>query len=82
MAWNTHFVIINAAGDAEIIKEFDRPRYKQATNQEMELEACIVGLEDALDDKELVPPWLAPVRREVRRPAFPRCRCLRESRAR
>ena len=47
------FVVINAAGDAQIIKEFDRPGYQQSTNQEMELEACIVALEEALDDPEL-----------------------------
>jgi len=47
------FVIINDAGDAKIIKEFERPGYKQSTNQEMELEACIVALEEALSDAEL-----------------------------
>lgn len=47
------FVIINAAGEAQIIKEFDRPGFQQSTNQEMELEACVVALEEALDDPEL-----------------------------
>jgi ribonuclease HI len=47
------FAIINDAGDAQIIREFDRPGYKQSTNQEMELEACIVALEEALDDESL-----------------------------
>lgn len=47
------FVIINDAGDAQVIKEFDRPGYQQSTNQEMELEACIVALEEALDDERL-----------------------------
>jgi ribonuclease HI len=47
------YVIINGSGDAEVIKEFDRPGYQQSTNQEMELEACIVGLEEALDDAGL-----------------------------
>ena len=47
------FVIINDAGDAQVIKQFDRPGYHQATNQEMELEACIVALEEALGDHEL-----------------------------
>jgi ribonuclease HI len=47
------FVIINDAGDAEIVKESERPGYKQSTNQEMELEACLVALEEALDDVDL-----------------------------
>lgn len=47
------FVIINDAGDAQVVKEFDRPGYEQSTNQEMELEACIVALEEALDDGDL-----------------------------
>lgn len=47
------FIVINACGDPEIIKEFDRPGFKQSTNQEMELEACIVALDEALDDDEL-----------------------------
>jgi ribonuclease HI len=46
------FVIINDAGDAQVVKEFDRPGYKQSTNQEMELEACIVALEEALDEDD------------------------------
>lgn len=40
------FVIVNGAGDEEIVNEFDYPGYKQATNNEMELEACIKGLEE------------------------------------
>jgi len=47
------FVVINDCGDAQIIKQFERPGYKQSTNQEMELEACIVALEEALNDAEL-----------------------------
>lgn len=47
------FVIINDAGDAQTIKEFERPGYRQSTNQEMELEACIVALEEALNDADL-----------------------------
>ena len=47
------FVIINDAGDAQVVKEFERPGYKQSTNQEMELEACIVALEEALNEAEL-----------------------------
>jgi ribonuclease HI len=47
------FVVINDAGDAQVIKEFERPGYMQSTNQEMELQACIVGLEEALDDEQL-----------------------------
>jgi hypothetical protein len=47
------FVVINDAGDPQIIKQFDRPGYIQATNNEMELEASIVGLQEALDDPEL-----------------------------
>ncbi len=48
------FIIIDDAGDAQIVKEFDRPGFKQSTNQEMELEACIVGLEEALDEESLL----------------------------
>jgi ribonuclease HI len=48
------FVIINEAGDPQIVREFDRPGYKQSTNQEMELEACLVALEEALSDASLV----------------------------
>jgi ribonuclease HI len=44
------FVIIDDAGDAQVVREFDRPGYEQSTNQEMELEACIVALEEALGD--------------------------------
>lgn len=47
------FVVINDIGDAQIIKEFDRTGYRQSTNQEMELQACIVGLEEALEDESL-----------------------------
>lgn len=47
------FVVVNSNGDPEMIKQFDRPGYRQATNQEMELEACIVGLEEALGDNDL-----------------------------
>jgi ribonuclease HI len=47
------FVIINDAGDAQIVREFDRPGYRQSTNQEMELEACIVALGEALNDADL-----------------------------
>ena len=47
------FVIISDAGDAQVVKEFDRPGYQQSTNQEMELEACIAALEEALDDERL-----------------------------
>jgi ribonuclease HI len=35
------FAVINDAGDVEIIKDRDRPGYKGATNNQMELEACI-----------------------------------------
>ena len=47
------FVIINDAGDEEVVNEFNYPGYRQATNNEMELEACIKGLEEALDQKAL-----------------------------
>lgn len=47
------FIIVNEAGNPEIIREFDRPGFKQSTNQEMELEACIVGIEEALDDEAM-----------------------------
>lgn len=47
------FVIINSAGDEEVINEFDYPGYRQATNNEMELEACIKGLEEALNQAAL-----------------------------
>jgi ribonuclease HI len=47
------FVVINDAGDAQIIKEFERPGFRHSTNQEMELEACVVGLQEALDDADL-----------------------------
>ena len=47
------FVIVNSAGDEEVINEFDYPGYRQATNNEMELEACIKGLEDALNQESL-----------------------------
>lgn len=43
------FVIVNDQGDDEIVNEFEYPGYKQATNNEMELEACIKALEEALD---------------------------------
>jgi ribonuclease HI len=38
--------IIDEAGEAKIIKESDRPGFQQVTNQEMELEACIVALDE------------------------------------
>lgn len=44
------FVIINESGDPKVINEFEYPGYRQATNNEMELEACIKGLSEALDD--------------------------------
>jgi ribonuclease HI len=47
------FVVINAGGDAEIIRSIDSPGFKQSTNQEMELEACIVALDEALYDSNL-----------------------------
>jgi ribonuclease HI len=47
------FVIVNDTGDAEIINEFEYPGYRQANNQEMELEACIKGLDEALNDSNL-----------------------------
>lgn len=47
------FVIVNEHGDDEIVNEFDYPGYKQATNNEMELEACIKALEEALDHDAL-----------------------------
>lgn len=47
------FVVVNDAGDAEIINEFDYPGYREATNNEMELEACIRGLDEALSDLDL-----------------------------
>ena len=47
------FVIINDAGGEEVVNEFVYPGYRQATNNEMELEACIKGLEEALDQKAL-----------------------------
>lgn len=47
------FVIVNSRGDEEVVNEFDYPGYKQATNNEMELEACIKGLEEALDQEAL-----------------------------
>lgn len=47
------FVTINDAGNPQIVGEFDRPGYKQSTNQEMELEACIVALEEALSNAQL-----------------------------
>jgi len=47
------FVIVNSAGDEEIISEFDYPGYKQATNNEMELEACIKGLGESIDQESL-----------------------------
>lgn len=46
-------VVINDSGDPQIINEFEYPGYRQATNNEMELEACIKGLEEALDDPVL-----------------------------
>lgn len=42
------FVIVNASGEEEIVNQFDYPGYKQATNNEMELEACIISLNEAL----------------------------------
>ena len=47
------FMIVNEAGEEEVIRTADRPGFKQSTNQEMELEACIVAIEEALDDPEL-----------------------------
>lgn len=47
------FVIVNDLGNPQIINKFEYPGYKQATNNEMELEACILGLEEALDGKDL-----------------------------
>lgn len=47
------FIIVNDLGQPEIINQFEYPGYKQATNNEMELEACIKGLEEALDASEL-----------------------------
>lgn len=47
------FVVIDGNGDPQVIKQFDRPGFKQSTNQEMELEACIVGIAEALDDDDL-----------------------------
>lgn len=47
------FVIIDDSGDPKVINKFDYPGYRQATNNEMELEACIKGLGEALDDKVL-----------------------------
>jgi ribonuclease HI len=47
------FVIVNSAGDEEVINEFEYPGYRQATNNEMELEACIKGLQEALDQDAL-----------------------------
>lgn len=44
------FVIIDGLGNPQIINEFDYPGYKQATNNEMELEACIKGPDEALDE--------------------------------
>lgn len=47
------FVVINQAGDAKIINKFEYPGYQQATNQQMGLETCIKGLEEALTDPNL-----------------------------
>ena len=49
------FVVVNAAGDAETINQFEYPGYQQATNQQMELEACIRGLDEALSEANLRP---------------------------
>lgn len=47
------FVVVNAAGDAETINAFEYPGYQQANNQQMELEACLTGLEEGLSDAKL-----------------------------
>jgi len=46
------FIYTNALGEDEVIKGFEFPGYKGATNNQMELEACIVALKEAsqLDD--------------------------------
>lgn len=49
------FVVIDGAGDPQIVRQFDRPGYAQATNNEMELEAVIMGLREALDDPAFQP---------------------------
>lgn len=47
------FVIINDSGDPQIINEFEYPGYRQATNNEMELEACIKAFNEALEVTDL-----------------------------
>ena len=44
------FVVVNAAGEEEVVNEFNYPGYRQATNNQMELHACITALEEALDN--------------------------------
>lgn len=47
------FVVVNDSGDAAVINEFEYPGYRQSTNNEMELEACIKALDEALTNKDL-----------------------------
>lgn len=41
------FVLIDASGN-EVIQDFSFPGYKNATNNQMELQACIMGLKEAM----------------------------------
>ncbi len=47
------FVIINDSGDSQVVNEFAYPGYRQATSNEMELEACIKSLHEALGNTDL-----------------------------
>ena len=42
------FVVVNEAGDEVVVNSYDYSGYPGATNNEMELEACIIALDEAL----------------------------------
>ena len=60
------YIVINAAGDEEWVDEAP-PGYKQATNNELELMACIVALR-GIPQSMVIPPFLATARSGVKRP--------------
>lgn len=46
------FITVNESGD-EVVQDIELPGYKNATNNQMELYACITSLKEALKHKEL-----------------------------
>jgi ribonuclease HI len=47
-------IYTNAIGEDEVIKDFKFPGYKGATNNQMELKACIDGLQEALKFRDVL----------------------------